>query len=408
MARKPRPVNPDEGPLQAFAYDLRKVREAAGDPTYRALAAWAGFSATTLSDAAGGVRKPSLEVTLAYVGACKGDVTEWERRWRELDALLTPAEVEPEPEPEPDAELELKPAPGVEPEPAADEPVAVGTGRHAPWPARWLWGSAAAAVALAVTGAVALPEPQATFHRSVAQRPVAQEPGCPEPGGKPAAFTGKTYAPVTRIRAAAALSAAVLRQVPAACGLGFTGYCIGDVVSDATSGSPDSRWFQLSGGGVVSSAVVHGDPPPGMAPTPCPGALPLPATVSLSAVPAPGGEGDVQLRATGKQLGVVGFAARYSAGGGDPQEAMWHQIAITAPSPGGFTAKWTYDPGPDAPPGPVPIVAAACLGGGSPTEVADALLVTTGSAPAVEPYRFTPADRAAAVAEACHYPKTQG
>lgn len=96
MARKPRPVDPTEGPLQAFAHDLRAVREQAGNPTYRALATLAGFSASTLSDAAGGVRQPSLEVTLAYVGACGGDVELWERRWEELSRELAvrPAGVE--------------------------------------------------------------------------------------------------------------------------------------------------------------------------------------------------------------------------------------------------------------------------------------------------------------------------
>ncbi|WP_345707964.1 helix-turn-helix transcriptional regulator [Kitasatospora paranensis] len=88
MARKPRPVDPAAGPIPAFAHDLRKVREEAGEPTYRALATLAGFSATTLSDAAGGVRFPSLEVTLAYVGACGGDVGAWERRWQDLDREL--------------------------------------------------------------------------------------------------------------------------------------------------------------------------------------------------------------------------------------------------------------------------------------------------------------------------------
>lgn len=42
------------------------------------------FSASTLSEAASGKRLPSLEVTLAYVRACGGDVAEWEKRWRQV------------------------------------------------------------------------------------------------------------------------------------------------------------------------------------------------------------------------------------------------------------------------------------------------------------------------------------
>jgi hypothetical protein len=41
----------------------------------------AGFSAAALSTAAAGERLPSLPVTLAYVGACGGDMAEWDRRW---------------------------------------------------------------------------------------------------------------------------------------------------------------------------------------------------------------------------------------------------------------------------------------------------------------------------------------
>ena len=84
MARSARPINPDDGPIQSFAFDLRTLREAAGNPTYRSLARVAGFSATTLGDAAGGVKLPTLEVALAYVNACGGDTAEWQRRWQSV------------------------------------------------------------------------------------------------------------------------------------------------------------------------------------------------------------------------------------------------------------------------------------------------------------------------------------
>ncbi|MER6251813.1 hypothetical protein ABT224_10620 [Streptomyces sp. NPDC001584] len=81
MPRPERPLGPDSGPLTRFAADLRKLREAAGRPPYRALAKKAHYSSTTLSDAAGGNTFPSLAVTLAYVDACQGDRRAWETRW---------------------------------------------------------------------------------------------------------------------------------------------------------------------------------------------------------------------------------------------------------------------------------------------------------------------------------------
>ncbi|MFI7544898.1 hypothetical protein [Actinoplanes sp. NPDC049599] len=75
-------MDPSAGAVQAFAYDLRKLRREAGDLTYRVMAARVHYSVTTLSQAAAGERMPSLAVTLAYVAACGGDAAEWERRWR--------------------------------------------------------------------------------------------------------------------------------------------------------------------------------------------------------------------------------------------------------------------------------------------------------------------------------------
>ncbi|WP_328649586.1 nSTAND1 domain-containing NTPase [Amycolatopsis sp. NBC_00348] len=58
------------------------------------LARLAHFSSTTLSDAAGGRRLPSLAVTLAYVTACDGDRAEWQRRWHAVSAELNDLELE--------------------------------------------------------------------------------------------------------------------------------------------------------------------------------------------------------------------------------------------------------------------------------------------------------------------------
>jgi WD40 repeat protein len=86
LPRAERPLESDGKALTEFAAELRRLREKAGSPPYRELAGRAHFSSTTLSDAAGGRRVPSLAVTLAYVRACGGDVADWERRWRTLVA----------------------------------------------------------------------------------------------------------------------------------------------------------------------------------------------------------------------------------------------------------------------------------------------------------------------------------
>ncbi|MGI5423576.1 helix-turn-helix domain-containing protein [Streptomyces sp. CA-179760] len=77
------PVDPAAGPVQRFAFELRELRAQANGITYRALAQRAGYSVTTLAQAAGGERLPTLPVALAYAEACGGDQAEWEARWKE-------------------------------------------------------------------------------------------------------------------------------------------------------------------------------------------------------------------------------------------------------------------------------------------------------------------------------------
>ncbi|MER5398528.1 PQQ-binding-like beta-propeller repeat protein [Streptomyces sp. NPDC002599] len=68
--------------MQRFASELRELRAEADGITYRSLAQRAGYSVTTLSQAAAGEQLPTLPVALAYVGACGGDLAEWEARWK--------------------------------------------------------------------------------------------------------------------------------------------------------------------------------------------------------------------------------------------------------------------------------------------------------------------------------------
>ncbi|MBB5926458.1 nSTAND1 domain-containing NTPase [Streptomyces echinatus] len=80
--RREAPVDPGAGPVQQFAFELRELRTEAGGITYRVLADRAGYSVTTLSQAAAGEQLPTLPVALAYVRACGGDPVEWEARWK--------------------------------------------------------------------------------------------------------------------------------------------------------------------------------------------------------------------------------------------------------------------------------------------------------------------------------------
>lgn len=87
MARPEIPITWD-GPAADLARALRRLRGRAGNPDYRALAEKAGYSATTLADAAAGRTRPSQDVTLAYAGACgagPGDLAEIEVLWAAAD-----------------------------------------------------------------------------------------------------------------------------------------------------------------------------------------------------------------------------------------------------------------------------------------------------------------------------------
>ncbi|MGW1198490.1 nSTAND1 domain-containing NTPase [Streptomyces sp. NPDC002536] len=88
LGRPERPVDPDAGPVEHLAWELRQLRERAGKPSYRVLARRAHYSVSTLAEAAKGEKLPSLPVVLAYAQACGGDAVEWEARWRAASAAL--------------------------------------------------------------------------------------------------------------------------------------------------------------------------------------------------------------------------------------------------------------------------------------------------------------------------------
>ncbi len=93
MPRPERLLDPTAGPLEAFAHDLRILRRRAGNPSYRTMAKRAHYSVATLAEAARGLHKPSLKVTLAYVAACGGDEEVWSRRWHSVSSELEARDV---------------------------------------------------------------------------------------------------------------------------------------------------------------------------------------------------------------------------------------------------------------------------------------------------------------------------
>ncbi|MFG3555813.1 NBR1-Ig-like domain-containing protein [Micromonospora sp. NPDC047557] len=69
---------------ERFAEQLRTLRSAVGDPSFRKMAGRSGrISHTTLHEAAAGTRFPSWETTREFVRACEADEAQWRRRWED-------------------------------------------------------------------------------------------------------------------------------------------------------------------------------------------------------------------------------------------------------------------------------------------------------------------------------------
>ncbi|MGK4580518.1 hypothetical protein [Kitasatospora sp. HPMI-4] len=395
----------------------------------------AGFSATTLNDAAGGVRRPTLEVTLAYVGACRGDVKLWEKRWYALDRQLAGSTgvdarvqpgmpVQPATTAEPDARVQpsqpqasrIVPA-VIEPTEADAEeccPVAemsrkqgfgsepVGDDESGAPRRRWWWSRAglpAAGVALVLV----LTSLLVVWQRAAGETNEVAESGCPASPAGGTTFQGTTYIGSTRVRSGASRSAAVIGEISPGCRLHFVGFCVGDVVMDDTGGTPDARWFELSGGGLVASATVHGNPPAEFKPDLCPGGLPVPSSIALTVAQQSGDPEAMDLHATGSYLGIVGFAAYFSDAGQAVPAPRWHQLGLTDVGPSGFTVPWRLAK-PTVDQGPIRLVAVACLGGDGPTDVVDALVLPPAAPARPQPVSLGEGERSVAARTACRYP----
>ncbi len=90
MPRPERPLDPFAGPVQAFAAELRQLRQQAGNPKYLQMARQTGKSRTALAEAAGGDHLPTWETVEAYVMACGAEPGSWRLRWDQVDEQVRP------------------------------------------------------------------------------------------------------------------------------------------------------------------------------------------------------------------------------------------------------------------------------------------------------------------------------
>ncbi|MFJ2608742.1 helix-turn-helix domain-containing protein [Streptomyces sp. NPDC087425] len=90
MGRPERPIDPEAGPVQRLACELRALRRSAGSPSYRAMSQLADVSVTALSQAAAGERLPSAAVVRAYARACGAEPDDWERRLKAVAEEAAP------------------------------------------------------------------------------------------------------------------------------------------------------------------------------------------------------------------------------------------------------------------------------------------------------------------------------
>lgn len=127
---------PESESLAAFAAGLRQLHVRAGRPSLRRIARAAGFPARSFRASMRGGQLPPLDVTLALVESCGGDLAAWGQRWREASEASAPGE-EPLPDHEHAAPSRLR---------AAASHAVVGGWRGR---ARWTAGTLGVIVALA-------------------------------------------------------------------------------------------------------------------------------------------------------------------------------------------------------------------------------------------------------------------
>jgi hypothetical protein len=215
-----------------------------------------------------------------------------------------------------------------------------------------------------------------------------------------------TYGAGARVRSGASRDQPVVFTIPVNCTVGFDGFCLGQKVHDSTGSAPDLRWFKLGDGNVVSSAVIHGNPPTALKPSRCDHDRPGPDAVTLSVSLDPAQPGGLTLEANGSNVDLVGFAASYAPASDQTSGRRWHQVAFTETIGSRSSTVLRGDQlGNVRPDGQVVVAAAACLGGEGPTDVVDVKAVRTDSPTGPgQPVTLDQRDIDAAARSACQYP----
>lgn len=130
------------------------------------------------------------------------------------------------------------------------------------------------------------------------------------------------------------------RRLPAGCALDFTGYCIGQALTDTRYKTPSSVWYVISkrevegrtrwqllpGARVSSFTRTIARPAMGD----CPGALPTPGSVSLDQPRRGVVGGKVTLLARSPEAHSIGFAVRRAG-------ERWRQIGLDSKQADGFS-----------------------------------------------------------------------
>lgn len=153
----------------------------------------------------------------------------------------------------------------------------------------------------------------------------------------------------------------------------------------------------------MASGVVHGNPPPRLGPSSCPGNIAPPGTIRLNVRRS---EGELRLQATGEGVKIVGFTSLDTGETGSPR---WHQISSLTSSPTSvFEIRWQPRRGTDplSSGRHITVAAVACLGGDGPTTVIDAQEIHPGTRLRTTSTSLSGTALDAATHSACQYPNT--
>jgi hypothetical protein len=235
------------------------------------------------------------------------------------------------------------------------------------------------AVVGALALAIALPTAVAGLLVAIFDTPSARA-ACPEGPGRFFTRGAVVSGHGPEIHTAASVTSQVTRIISSDCKLPFVGYCIGDVVLDATHPEvPDSRWFILpKGQGLIPSGQTVGNPPAGMRPQRCKGGVSPPNSVTIrEAVLDPSGR-YIRLGGYSLRAAFVGFALRL-------RDGRWRRIGWDRgpEDPNSFEAT-IEPPALDR----VEIAAVACVAVDNPTSIVDLRRSEVGRIPPVrQPFR---------------------